>query len=276
MSGSQEADVTTAGSRSGSTPILAANADMLFTELSFVDRVRAINDLGFLVEIWDWSSRSLEELRRTGSTFSSMTGYLSGDLITEEGSKALVESAVQSLRAADVLDCPRLNLHGTGLDSTGLPVRPHPEPTTQFEFESAVSTLKTLAALGESAGRIFTIENLNRRTDHPGTPFATSADTSALVRAVDSPSLRLNLDLYHLQIDEGDLITRTTELLPLVGEIQVADVPGRQQPGTGEIHYPAIARALAEAGYSGVVALEAWASDSPEHALAQFRAAFTP
>jgi hydroxypyruvate isomerase len=62
--------------------------------------------------------------------------------------------------------------------------------------------------------------------------------------------------------------------LPFVGEIQVADVPGRQEPGTGEIHYPAIAAALRRLGYRGVVGLEAWSSGRPEQALARFREAF--
>jgi hydroxypyruvate isomerase len=97
----------------------------------------------------------------------------------------------------------------------------------------------------------------------------------ALVKAVDSPHLRLNLDLYHAQIGEGNLIELVRSALPFVGEIQVADVPGRCEPGTGEINYPAVARALAKAGYRGVVAMEAWASGDDEVALHRFREAFT-
>jgi hydroxypyruvate isomerase len=89
--------------------------------------------------------------------------------------------------------------------------------------------------------------------DHPGTPFARAADTLALVEAVGSPHLRMNLDLYHAQIGEGNLIQLVERALSLVGEIQVADVPGRCEPGTGEIHYPAVAAALDRLGYTGVV-----------------------
>ena len=70
----------------------------------------------------------------------------------------------------------------------------------------AVKTLTRLAELGERAGRVFTLENLNTAVDHPGTPFAKAADTLALVEAVDSPHLKLNLDLYHAQIGEGNLV----------------------------------------------------------------------
>ena len=95
------------------------------------------------------------------------------------------------------------------------------------------------------------LENLNTAVDHPGVPFATAADCLALVEAVDSPHLRLMLDLYHAQIGEGNLIELCRRALPWIGEIQVADVPGRCEPGTGEIAYPAVARALVEMGYAG-------------------------
>src|SRR3712207_9029367 len=96
---------------------------------------------------------------------------------------------------------------------------------------TAAKTLTRLAELGERAGRVFTLENLNTAVDHPGTPFAKAADTLALIEAVDNPHLRLNLDLYHAQIGEGNLVQLVERALPYVGEIQVADVPGRCEPG---------------------------------------------
>ncbi len=125
---------------------------------------------------------------------------------------------------------------------------------------AAARTLARVAELGEREGVVFCLENLNTAVDHPGTPFARAADTRSLVQAVDSPHLRMNLDLYHAQIGEGNLVELVRESVPWVGEVQVADVPGRCEPGTGEIHYPAVARALRDAGYAGVVGLEAFAS----------------
>ena len=110
--------------------------------------------------------------------------------------------------------------------------------------------------------------------DHPGTPFARAEDTLALVSAVDSPGLRLNLDLYHAQIGEGNLIELCRQCLPWIGEIQVADVPGRCEPGTGEINYPAIAAALRDMSFDGTVALEAFAKSDSDAALDAFVAAF--
>jgi hydroxypyruvate isomerase len=140
---------------------------------------------------------------------------------------------------------------------------------------AAVETLGRVADLGRREGVVFSLENLNTAVDHPGTPFARAADTAALVAAVDSPHLRMNLDLYHAQIGEGNLIELVRDTIHLVGEIQVADVPGRCEPGTGEIRYPAVAAALAETGYDGVVAMEAWASGDSDAAVESFREAFS-
>jgi hydroxypyruvate isomerase len=129
------------------------------------------------------------------------------------------------------------------------------------------------SASGE--GVTFCLENLNTAVDHPGTPFARAADTLALVAAVDSPHLRLMLDIYHAQIGEGNLVELIKKCAPYLGEVQVADVPGRCEPGTGEINYPRIAQALRDVGYQGTVGLEAWASSDGELALERFRTAFT-
>jgi len=253
---------------------LAASAEMVFLDLPFGERVGRIAELGFEVEIWDWTRKDVDALARTGARFSSMTGYARGTLADPGGAEELLRTAERSLRVAERLDCPRLNVHGTGLDGTGLPVVASAVVTPAMWLQAA-RTLTRLAELGERAGRVFTLENLNTAVDHPGTPFAKAADTLALVEAVGSPHLRLNLDLYHAQIGEGNLIQLLERALPLVGEIQVADVPGRREPGTGEINYPAVAAALDRLGYTGVVALEGWASGDPVEALERFRAAFT-
>ena len=254
---------------------LAVCAEMVFRNLSFVERVKKIAGMDFEVEIWDWTKHDIDALVETGATFSSMTGYIEGDLITEEGAATLLRTAGQSIKVAERLRCPRLNLHGTGLDATGLPVKPTPVVSGAM-WLTAQRTLARVAELGQRAGVVFCLENLNTEVDHPGVPFARAADTLALVQAVDNPHLRLNLDLYHAQIGEGNLIELLRRAMPFIGEIQVADVPGRCEPGTGEINYPAIARTLSEAGYRGTVAMEAWASGNDETALQQFREVFSP
>ncbi len=258
----------------GSSFRLAVSAEMVLLDLPFEERVRRISDLGFEVEIWDWTRKDIASLARTGATFSSMTGYVTGALADRDGAEQLLATAEQSLRVAEQLDCPRLNVHGTGLDDRGLPVHPC-EVVTPPMWLTAGKTLTRLAELAERVGRVFTLENLNTAVDHPGVPFATAADTLTLVEAVDNPHLRLNLDLYHAQVGEGNLVQLVERALPYVGEIQVADVPGRCEPGTGEIHYPAVAAALDRLGYDGVVGLEAWAANDSTEALDRFRRAFT-
>ena len=253
---------------------LAVCAEMVFRTLPFEERVRRIAELGFMVELWDWSTKDIDALVRTGATFSNITGYLRGSLADQDGARELLRTAEQAIAVARRLGCPRLNLHGTGLDPRGLPVQPAHEVTGAMWLK-AYRTLDGIADLGERYGVTFCLENLNTAVDHPGVPFARAADTLALVAAVDRPGLRLNLDLYHAQIGEGNLIRLLERALPLVGEIQVADVPGRCEPGTGEINYPAIAEALDQAGYTGVVGLEAFASGDGHTALQRFRQAFS-
>lgn len=252
---------------------LAASAEMLFTDRPFVDRVAHIAERGFLVEIWDWTTKDLPALAATGAEFSSMTGYIEGDLLDADGIDRFLTTARQSAEAAAIIDSPRLNVHGTGLDGDGQAIKKK-EVVTGRDWLTARDTLARLADIGAEYGRVFTLENLNLLVDHVGTPFGLAEDTIALVESVDNPHLRLNLDLYHAQIGEGNLVALVRRALPLIGEIQVADVPGRCEPGTGEINYSRIAAELKTLGYEGVVGLEGWASGDSDVALDAFAAAF--
>ena len=248
---------------------LAASAEMLFTNLPFEQRVKEIHSRGFGVEIWDWTKKDMAKLAATGAIFTSMTGYIEGDLLEDDGIARLLETAKQSIEASRTIDCDSLNVHGTGLDGNGQSIRKRLVVSPR-EWLKARDTLARLADLGSANGKVFTLENLNLAVDHPGTPFAKAADTIALVEAVNSPGLRLNLDLYHAQIGEGNLTELVRMALPWIGEIQVADVPGRCEPGTGEINYKRVAAELKTLEYSGVVGLEGWASGDSEAALAAF------
>jgi hydroxypyruvate isomerase len=253
---------------------LAVCAEMVFTDLPFLDRVRTLHDLGFAVEIWHWWDKDLEALAASGATFTSMSGYVEGELVDPEGADRLLETAARSIEASRVLGSPVLNLHGTGLDDRGFPVRPT-ELVTGDMWLAARRTLERIAELGAAHDVVFVLENLNLAVDHPGTPFARAADTRALVASVDDPHLRMNLDLYHAQIGEGNLVELVRSCAPWLGEVQVADVPGRCEPGTGEINHPALARALREVGYTGTIAMEAFASGDSRHAVEEFRRAYS-
>ena len=147
------------------------------------------------------------------------------------------------------------------------------EVVTGAMWLQARDTLNRICDMAEQEGVIYTLENLNLM-EHPGCPFNTTADVLALVSSVNRPQLRMNLDLFHTQIGEGDLLRWCEKCLPWIGEIQVADNPGRCEPGTGEINYVAVAKGLKAMGFHGAIGMEANASGDPEIALEAFRAAF--
>ena len=253
---------------------LAACAEMLWRDRAIEWRCAKLKDLGFQVGLWNWPEHDLLALERSGATFSIMNGYLTGRLADEEGSEELLRSARETAQVGKRLGVERLNLHGTGLGEGGLPVRPS-EVVTGRMWLKARDTLARIADMADEEDVVFTLENLNLPVDHPGTPFGRAEDTLALVESVNHPRLKLNLDLYHVQIGEGNLIETCKACLPWIGEIQVADVPGRHEPGTGEINYRGIAKALFDMGYRGPIGMEAYALDLPEDALEAFRGAFT-
>ena len=253
---------------------LAACAEMLWRDKPIEWRAARLHELGFQVGLWNWPDHDLGKLEKSGATFSIMNGYLRGRLTDEEGAAELLKTARETAQVGKRLGVARLNLHGTGLGEGGLPVSPVAVVTGAMWLK-ARDTLCRVADMAEEEGVVFTLENLNLPVDHPGVPFGRAEDTLALVSAIDHPRLRLNLDLYHAQIGEGNLIELCRKCLPWIGEIQVADVPGRCEPGTGEINYKGIASALHAMNYRGPVGMEAFAAGDPEAALGAFRDAFT-
>jgi hydroxypyruvate isomerase len=251
---------------------LAVCSEMVFTDLPIIDRVRRIDDMGFAVEIWSWQDKDLPALADTGARFSSMTGYLHGDLVDPDTADDVVRTAALSIKAAETLGVPRLNLHTAELVD-GKAARPRFRATGEM-WATALRALERIGELGATSGVTFCLENLNTIVDHPGVPLARAKDTLALVEGVGHPNVKMMLDLYHAQIGEGNLIELIRRCGDAIGEIQVADVPGRCEPGSGEISYPAVARALEDMGYAGTIGLEAWASGNSAAALAAFRAAF--
>lgn len=252
---------------------LAACAEMLWQDKPIAWRAARLHEMGFGVGLWNWPDWDIEALIATGAEFTIMNGYLQGRLADDEGADALLASARETAQVGKRLGVARLNLHGTGLGDGGIPIV-QSEITTGKMWMKARDTLHRICDLAEEEGVTFTLENLNLM-DHPGCPFGSTEDVLALVSSVNRPQLRINLDLYHTQIGEGDLIRWCEACLPWIGEVQVADNPGRCEPDTGEINYAAIARALYKMGYRGPVGMEAFAAGDADAALEAFRRAFT-
>jgi hydroxypyruvate isomerase len=252
---------------------LAACAEMLWQDKPMEWRAARLHELGFGVGLWNYPAWDVDKLIATGANFTIMNGYLEGRLADKEGADMLLASARATAQVGKRLGVDRLNLHGTGLGDMGLPIQQlaHVAPGMWLR---ALGTLHRICDMAEEEGVTFTLENLNLR-EHPGCPFNTTEAVLNLVSTVNRPQLRINLDLYHTQIGEGDVIRWAEACQPWIGEVQVADNPGRCEPGTGEMNWPNIARALADMGYDGPVGMEAFAKNDPEDALESFRAAFT-
>ena len=252
---------------------LAVCAEMLWLDKPIDWRASHLTEMGFGVGLWNWPDHDLDKLEATGANFTIMNGYVQGRLADDDGADMLLKSARETAQVGKRLGVDRLNLHGTGLGDGGIPVWQH-EVVTGPMWLKARDTLNRICDMAEEEGVVFTLENLNT-IEHPGCPFHTTKDVLDLVSSIDRPQLRINLDLYHTQIDEGDLIRWCEKCLPWIGEVQIADNPNRYEPGTGEINYPVVARALRDMGYRGPVAMEAYAAGDSDVAVEAFRAAFT-
>jgi len=167
---------------------LAVCSEMVFMDLPIIDRVRRIAELGFAVEIWSWHDKDLQALADTGARFSSMTGYLHGDLIDPTTADDVVRTAELSIKAAETLGVPRLNLHTAELVD-GKAARPRYRSTGEM-WATAMRTLERIGELGAATGVTFCVENLNTIVDHPGVPLARAKDTLALVEAIGHPNVK--------------------------------------------------------------------------------------
>lgn len=156
----------------------------------------------------------------------------------------------EALRQADRLSCQTLNvLQGGRL----------PRLTVDEQMRVAIDRLGKASIVAERAGVTLCLEGINR-VDRPGSFCDRSAIGLAIVAAVDSPRVLFQYDIYHMQIMEGNVIRTMTENIALIGHIQVADPPGRHEPGTGEINFPNVLAALEATGYQRWVSLEYWPS----------------
>lgn len=116
--------------------------------------------------------------------------------------------------------------------------------------------MKTVAPIAEGEGMTLATECLNTLVDHADYFIASWQEGVSIVREVDSPAVGLTFDAYHHQINEGNLIARLTKEIDLVRHIHIADVPGRHEPGNGEINFLNLLTATKRAGYDGFLGLE--------------------
>ncbi len=162
----------------------------------------------------------------------------------------LKEIAEASAVAKD-LDCRRLVVL-TGFEREGVP--------RDEQVDSCVEGLREAVPILEEAGMTIVVEPINTLVTRPGFFLAGAREGFEILRRVDSPHVKLLFDIYHVQVSDGDLILQIRDNIDLIGHFQIGDHPGRMQPGTGEINYRNVFRAiydLQEAGkFDGYAGLE--------------------
>ena len=239
-------------------PKFSANISTLFKELDLLDRPAAAREAGFrAIEIqFPYATAAADMARAVAEAgveivlFNVPPGDMAaGDrgLGALPGREAELRAAVNEARAyARELRPHRVNL---------LAGVPGPDATEAQCLATLAANLRFAAEAFAADGIQVVTEAVNRR-DVPGFFLANSAAAIAAIDAADHSNLAIQHDLYHMQIVEGDLIPTLERIYPRIGHIQMADTPGRNEPGTGEINFTTIFAALDRIGYDGWVGAE--------------------
>src|SRR5580765_4916185 len=239
-------------------PKLAANLTMLFGEIDFLDRFEAAASAGFRgVEFlfpYAYDAQVLKARLRDHRLVQVLHNLPAGNWTAGERGIACHPDRVEEFKAgvdqaityATTLDCDRVNcLAGI------LP----PQVDPAAARDTFVQNLRYAAPRLRSAGIRLLIEPINTR-DVPGFFLSGTAQAIEIIDAVGSDNLQLQYDIYHMQIMEGDVAAGIQRLLPRIGHIQLADVPGRHEPGTGAIDFGSLLNHIDRIGYSGWIGCE--------------------
>lgn len=239
----------------------SACIETLYKEMPFLERFRAARADGFdAVEFWSWTDKDLPAVKAAAETAGIAVCGFNGDaelsLVDPEQRQMYLAFLERSMEAARFLGVPSLTIHSNGLGEGGRVLRDYRELSCTVKLCALYGGLEQCAALGEKWGVTLNLEPLNVVTDHPGN-FLTRTQTAAeLVRLIGSSRVRVLYDVYHMQLNEGCLCETIARYGDTFGHIHVADVPGRHEPGTGEIAYGRVYAALEAAGYDGLLGYE--------------------
>ncbi|MGH8706379.1 MAG: 2-oxo-tetronate isomerase [Burkholderiales bacterium] len=240
-------------------PKLAANLSLLFPQLPFLERFEAAAKAGFRYVEYQFpyasgSAAQVAERARQAGVQVVLHNLPGGD--AAKGDRGIgcqparvgefregVERAIEYAKAAG---CPRLNCLA-GVAPAGV--------AREMLRETLVENLRYAAAKLKAAGLTLLTEPANTRT-LPGFFLNTSREGIEVIDAVGADNLLLQYDIFHMQIVEGDLAKTIERLLPRIGHMQLADVPDRHEPGTGEINYPWLLALIDRIGYAGWIGCE--------------------
>jgi hydroxypyruvate isomerase len=231
---------------------------MLFTEVPFVDRFERVYDAGLgAVEFWWPAGEDLEavaaRIRDIGLEVA-LFNFDAGDMPAGDRGLLADHDRIEQFRAhvpvaldlAERLECPRLN----ALVGLELPGR-----SREAQVDLVRENLRFAANLAASRGIEVMVEAVNTFENGPYLVSST-ADAVALIDSTASPNVSLQYDVYHMVTMGENPAAMLERHIDRIGHIQVADVPGRGQPGSGEVDYPALLALLERLDYRGYVGLE--------------------
>ena len=239
-------------------PKFSANLTFLFTELPFLERLAAAKAAGFdaveYVCLFEHPPEVIAaELQRhslkqvlLNIPHGDWAGGERGIAILPERAGEFRESIASTIAYCKALDCKRVNC------LAGIKPKDSGEPFLRATF---INNLRFAAAALKNAGIKLLIEPINTR-DIPGFYLTHTKQAYDVIQDVGSDNLFIQHDLYHMQIMEGDLAHSLKLYFPNIGHIQIADNPGRHEPGTGEINYEFLFELIDKLGYKGYVGCE--------------------
>jgi hydroxypyruvate isomerase len=240
-------------------PRLAANLSMQFNELPFMERFAAARRAGFRAVECQFPyahepAALAMQLREQGLEWVLMNSPPGNPAAGERGIASLpgreaefLDGIRTALGYMQALGCPRLHVMA-GLLPAGADRQRH--------LQQFVHCLQQAADLLAPIGAVALVEPINTRVDVPGYLMDGTALALECIARAGRTNIRLQYDVYHMQIMEGDLARSIERLLPHIGHIQVADNPGRHEPGSGEIGFDFLLRRIDELGYGGWVGCE--------------------
>lgn len=236
-------------------PKLAANVSMLFPQLAFLDRFAAARKAGFrYVEYqfpYDHDAAEIARRARDAGVEVVLHNLPPGNYAEGERGIACLpgrerefrEGVERGVEYAKAAGCPRMNC------LAGL------APADEKHRAVLVANLRYAARKLGEAGLQLMIEPINTRSV-PGFFLTGSQQAVDVLNAVGEGNAFVQYDLFHMQIMEGDLATTIERLLPRIGHLQIADVPGRNEPGSGELNFDFLLRHIDALGYSGWIGCE--------------------
>jgi hydroxypyruvate isomerase len=239
-------------------PRFAANLSMMFNEVPFLDRFALAAKAGFKgVEFlfpYEHPAAEIAARLKDNGLQQVLFNAPAGDFAKGErgmaaipGKQAAFRDSIKiALEYAATLACPRLHIMA-GLKPEGVA---HDTLTAVYGANLAYAA-EECAKVGVKP----IIEPINHR-DIPGFFLNTTDQAAAIIAAIGPEKLGMQFDLYHCQITEGDVVKRVEKHLPLIAHMQVADTPGRHEPGTGEVNWPFVFKTIDALGFRGWIGCE--------------------